>query len=124
MLQHITPLSLRAAERTGSLVREFGTSACNLVINNFSYDETHLGYRPGILSIIDRAGISLLGIIPYNEAIQRYQEEGILIGQTGSFTECKSAFSNIAARVSAEMRILTLFNGFSAAIKKRYIEAL
>lgn len=115
------PASLRAAERTGSLVREFGTSACNLVINNFSYDETHLGYRPGILSIIDRAGISLLGIIPYNEAIQRYQEEGILIGQT-DLTECKSAFSNIAARICGNE--VPLFNGFSAAIKKRYIEAL
>ena len=61
------------------------------------------------------------GIIPYNEAIQRYQEEGILIGQT-DLTECKSAFSNIASRICGND--IPLFYGFPNAIKKRYIEAL
>lgn len=115
------PASLRAAEKTGSLVRGYGAKTSALVINSFSYDETREGYRPGILSIIDRAGLPLLGIVPFSEAVQRYQEEGILIGQT-NLRECKSAFDNIAARICGDD--LPLFSGFSKSVKRNYIEAL
>lgn len=115
------PASLRAAERTVSVLRSFGAEEHALVINGFSYGETHLGYRPGILSIIDRSGVPLLGIIPYSESIQRYQEEGILVGQT-SLHECRAAFDNIAARICGDD--VRLFNGFPGGTRKRYMEAI
>ena len=115
------PASLRAAERTGALVQSFGARESFLVINNFSYSETKLGYFPGILSVIDRAGIGLLGIIPDDETIQRYQEDGILVAQTG-LVECKAAFTNIAARICGED--VPLFAGFPKKAARKYLAAL
>ena len=92
-----------------------------LVINNFSNSETKLGYFPGILSVIDRAGIGLLGIIPDDETIQRYQEDGILVAQTG-LVECKAAFTNIAARICGED--VPLFAGFPKKAARKYLAAL
>ena len=103
------PASLRAAERTGALVQSFGARESFLVINNFflQRDKARIFSRH---SVGDRQSRHrLLGIIPDDETIQRYQEDGILVAQTG-LVECKAAFTNIAARICGED--VPLFAGF------------
>lgn len=112
------PAAIRAAERTGILVREYGTGESFLLINDFAQKEVKKGYHPGILSVIDRTGIRLIGAVPHDERISRFQENGILIPET-NMVDCVAAFKNVAARLQGDD--VPLFEGFNEKDNSAYL---
>ncbi len=92
------PASIRAAERTGILLDELGVKSKKLIINCFNADGIEFGVQPSILEIIDKTGLQLIGIIPYDEKLSEKQACGQDV-----FTLKKSnaaiAFQNISKRV-------------------------
>lgn len=103
------PASIRAAERTGILLEECGVTDRKLIINCFQMDGKEFDGQPGILEIIDKTYIQLLGIIPYESRLTEAQSKGEDV-----FTIPKSntayAFCNIAQRL--EGRTVPLFTSF------------
>ncbi len=103
------------------LYKSFGARESFLVINNFflQRDKARIFSRH---SVGDRQSRHrLLGIIPDDETIQRYQEDGILVAQTG-LVECKAAFTNIAARICGED--VPLLRAFRKKAARKYLAAL
>jgi septum site-determining protein MinD len=103
------PASIRAAERTGILLSEEGVASRKLIINCFDADSVEFGIQPGLLEVIDKTCIQLLGIIPYDARLAEQQSKGQDV-----FTLTKAnaaiAFANIAKRVSG--RSVPLFTDF------------
>ncbi len=103
------PASIRAAERTGILLSEAGVESRFLIINCFGPDGIEFGVQPGLLEVIDKTAIRLIGIIPYEAALAEKQAKGEDV-----FTLPRSnaavAFSNIAKRLTG--RNIPLFTDF------------
>lgn len=103
------PASLRAAERTGMMLSENGVEERKLIINCFEADAIQVGINPGLIDVIDRTCIQLVGMIPYDAELAAYQSRGedvFLINKSNSAV----AFSNIANRLYG--RNVPLFSGF------------
>lgn len=100
------PASIRAAERTASLMREWGALPCRLVISMFEDGAAKDGIRAGLLEIIDKTHVRTLGVIPKDRSLLLAQEEGKLPSPR---TKAARAFKNIAARLTGEE--IPLFSG-------------
>ena len=79
VVMHPHDMALRAAEITGRELEELGIAEKHLVINSFDADAVKKGTRPGIVELIDRASIPLIGVIPYDSDITSAQNDGRLI---------------------------------------------
>ena len=103
------PASIRAAERTGILLSEEGVESRKLIINCFNADGIEFGTQPGLLEVIDKTCIQLLGIIPYDAHLAEQQARGKDVFSL-SKSNAAAAFYNIAKRVTG--RNVPLFTGF------------
>lgn len=103
------PASIRAAERTGILLAEEGVESRKLIINCFNADTTEFGTQPGLLEVIDKTCIQLIGIIPYDARLAEQQAKGkdVFTLKNANVT---AAFANIAKRVAG--RSIPLFSDF------------
>lgn len=113
-----SPVSIRAAQSTAGRIASVSTAAVKLVINPFDTDEIlkhRLKKRCGMLEIIDRSGIPLAGVIPYDYALQLSAENA---GIKCSPNTAK-AFENTAQRLCGKN--VPLFCGMKKNRKKRNI---
>ena len=103
------PASIRAAERTGMLLEEAGVKDRKLIINCFHDSGKEFEGQPGLLEVIDKTSIQLIGIIPYDVRLSDRQAEG---EDVFSIPSCNAAeaFRNIAIRLTG--RTVPLFTGF------------
>lgn len=108
------PASIRAAERTSFMLDELGIEDRRLIINRFDAASVKKGTRPGIIEIIDRTYIQLLGVIPNDTALSELQERGALIDELYK-TDVWSAFNNTATRLIG--RSVPLFHNFKNTYK-------
>ncbi len=103
--------ALRAAEKTALSLQEKGI-ASQLIVNFFDIDPSRKkARRAGLLDIIDRTGVPLLGVIPRCEALAEGAEEGILADRVpaGRGEPPLLPFDNIARRLLGED--VALFTG-------------
>lgn len=108
------PASVRAAERTSVTLDELGITDRRLIINRFDASAVKKGTRPGIIDIIDRTYIQLIGVIPYDTALSELQERGALIDELDK-TDIWTAFYNTATRLIG--RSVPLFHDFKNTYK-------
>ncbi|MBE6574508.1 MAG: hypothetical protein E7652_09000 [Ruminococcaceae bacterium] len=93
--------SLRAAEQTNSYLTELGVKKTRLIINCFEKQSVIKSELPGIIDIIDRTYVKLIGIIPSDPLFILAQRKGILIDSFRK-SDTVMAFRNIALRVMGE----------------------
>ncbi len=101
--------SLRAAECTNERLNELGVPSTRLLINCFDEERVKKGLLPGIIDIIDKTSVKLLGVIPTDHKFVLAQRNGKLIDSFG-ITNTVKAFLNIAVRVQGQS--VPLMNGF------------
>lgn len=102
------PVSMRAAEKTATLLSANGIAELKLVVNSFDFASAKDGRRAGILEMIDRSHVPLLGIVPHDEALLHAQERGVKITELTNALSAP-AFSNIAKRLTGEQ--VPIFRG-------------
>ena len=93
------PASIRSAEYTATLMREWGELPCLLVISMFEEYAAADGIRAGLLEIIDKTHIRTVGVIPRDRALLLAQEAGRLPDAKG---RAARAMKNIAARLTGD----------------------
>lgn len=115
------PASVRAAEKSGVLLDEYGVAQQHLVINCFDCGADKESGRTGIIEIIDMTRTPIIGVIPYEQRLMLKQEKGLLSGESGKAkkSNASAAFSNIAARLCGEKA--SLFKGFRKINRKRLL---
>ena len=107
--------TVRAAEKTDAYLAECGLTETRLIINEFDKRAVKKGGLPGIIDIIDRSRVRLIGVIPKDERAVAYQEKGILCD---SIEDCtfRRAFENMAKRT--EGKKVPLFDRFGFFSRK------
>lgn len=115
------PASIRAAERTGILLEECGVKDRKLIINCFKTDGKEFDGQPGLLEVIDKTCIQLLGIIPYEVQIVQTQSLGKDVFTIPS-SNAAQAISNIAVRLSG--RTVPLFASFKKVKREKLIRKI
>lgn len=110
------PASVRAAQATSELLAGRGLEDRRLVINRFDAGSVPDGRRAGALSIIDGAGVRLIGIIPNDLRFEDAQTRGRLIDSPPfrkngrPACDAAAAYANLAGRLRGES--VPLFRGF------------
>ena len=101
--------TVRAAEKTDAFLAEAGLTDTKLIINKFDRKAVRKGDLPGVIDIIDRSHVQLIGVIPRDDKAETYQEKGVLCDR---MKDCnlKRAFMNIAGRT--EGKNIPLLDGF------------
>lgn len=107
--------SLRAAEQTNQKLISLGVSSTRLIINCFDEKRVRRGELPGIIDIIDRTYVKLIGVIPNDANLIIAQRKGQLVCDFGDSNTVR-AFSNIARRINGES--VALLNGFKKINRK------
>ncbi len=120
------PASIRAAERTAGEISACSKAKMKLIINNFDASAVSRGAAPGIIDIIDRTSVMLVGVIPLDGRIGELQERGELMGGADGDkksplygTNIRTAFGNIAKRLCG--RQVPLLSGFSKIKRKQFV---
>ncbi len=90
--------SLRAAEQTNQMLCDLGVEKTKLVINCFDEQRVKKGELPGIIEIIDKTYVKLIGVVPTDPTFILAQRNGRLVDSFGK-TDTVQAFFNIAKRV-------------------------
>lgn len=97
-----SPSSVRAAEKTAFELYKLGKSEPRLIINMFNIPFVKKGFYPGILDIIERSSVKLLGVVPEDKIIDSIQQKGGLINCRGLTSDGITAASNIASRLEGD----------------------
>lgn len=116
------PISIRAAEKSGVILDEYGIGEQYLVINCFG-DRPRSANRMSIIEIIDATRTPIIGVVPYEQRLMLRQEQGILAGEVtekSRATNASAAFNNIAKRLLCER--VPLFCGFKRTNRKKLIK--
>ncbi len=93
------PASIRSAEHTATLMKEWGALPCLLVISMFEEYAAADGLRAGLLEIIDKTHVRTVGVIPRDRTLLLAQEKGVLPEAKG---RAARAMKNIAVRLTGE----------------------
>ncbi|MBQ9429854.1 MAG: P-loop NTPase [Clostridia bacterium] len=112
------PTSIRAAEKSGLILDEFGVGEQRLVINGFDMQKENLGKRAGVIEMIDRTRTPLCGIIPLDPRLTLLSEQG-QTALDGGKTNARTAFENIAGRLCGEN--IPLLRGFCGIRRKQLL---
>ena len=111
------PASIRAAEKTAISLTEMKVPDTRLIINCFDASAVRKGTLPGIIDIIDRTRVQLIGVIPLDRRMNEYQECGELLLSGSKRSDTAQAFQNIAERIDNRYRNLPLFSHFKHSMK-------
>ncbi len=109
------PAAVRAAERTAALLSAQNVPRCYMVLNSFRQKDVKEGLHPGIISMIDRIGVPLIGVVPDEPQISALQETGTLAVHSKECPNTATAFRNIAARLDGDS--VPIFRGFRNVIR-------
>lgn len=90
--------ALRGAEQTNQRLCDMGVTNTRLVINCFDKISVKNGMLPGIIDIIDKTYVKLIGVIPNDSGIIIAQRKGLLIDRFRK-SDTVTAFRNLALRV-------------------------
>ena len=93
--------SIRAAEETAKRISELGSAETRLIINSYDVKAARRGRLPGVLELIDRTRVRLIGIIPRDDSMLERQVTGSLAASDGRSRSGK-AFANVARRLDGE----------------------
>ena len=116
------PASIRAAERTGSLLNDLGTISKRLIVNCFNEDGFEKkDSKPGLIEIIDKTCLQLIGIIPYDEQLSEKQANGEDVFTVKS-SNAACAFANIAKRI--EGKNIPLFTDFKKINRRSILDKI
>ncbi|MBR4880952.1 MAG: AAA family ATPase [Clostridia bacterium] len=107
--------SLRAAEQTNQRLCDLGVKKTKLIINCFDQQRVKKGELPGIIDIIDKTFVKLIGVIPTDHTFVLAQRKGKLVDSFG-ITNSVRAFFNIALRI--EGNSIPLMNDFKKIDRK------
>jgi septum formation inhibitor-activating ATPase MinD len=113
--------SIRAAERTGILLEECGVTDRRLIINCFHTHGKEFEGQPGLLEVIDKTCIQLIGIIPFEERLVDAQSQGLDIFTIPS-SNAAEAISSIALRITG--KTVPLFTGFKKVKRTELIKKI
>lgn len=113
------PTAIRGAEKSGMLLDEHGVAEQYLIINGFDTDIESFNRRAGVLEMIDRTRTQLLGIIPMDTEINLLSEEGKNVFGKKKKSNSRTAFENIARRLSGES--VALMKGFKRFKRNKFI---
>lgn len=110
-----TAPSLRAAESCGVRLRRMEAPRMRMILNRAVLDEK----KPHpFLSMIDQAGIRLVGIVPFDPAVVTAQEKGIMAKDSaGPLTV--AAFRNVALRL--KQKNVPLLSGCKGIDRRRLL---
>lgn len=114
-----SPSSVRAAEKTAFELHRLGKSDPRLIINMFNIPFVKKGFYPGILDIIERSSVKLLGVVPEDRIIDSIQQKGGLINCRELTSDGITAASNIASRIDGES--ISLMQSIMRASKREKI---
>ncbi len=114
--------AIRAAEVTAGKLSALGLESIRLVINSYRANGVKRKILPDVFESVTRAGIPLLGAIPYDPKIIELQEKGILpLTQNNFFLyPFEAAIANIAKRIMGE-KIPLFKNVKMFTPRKKYI---
>ena len=90
--------ALRAAEQTNQRLCDLGVPKTKLTITRFDEHRVKRGELPGIIEIIDKTYVKLIGVIPTDHTFVLAQRNGKLVDSFG-ITNTVRAFFNIALRL-------------------------
>ena len=94
-----SPSAVRAAEKTAFELYRLGKTSPRLIINMFNIPFVKKGYYPGIIDIIERSSVKLLGVVPADSGIDSIQQRGGLINCLTLTSNGNKAVKNIACRL-------------------------
>ena len=119
-----TQVSIRAAEKTAIAINELcadtRTPDTYLVVNGFRAYDAKIGEKPGLYDIITKAGLPLLGVIPFDTEMVRTQELGVPVcDHNKGKVPFWRAICNIARRL--EGANVALLDGIRTGTKKNEI---
>ena len=119
-----TATSIRAAEKTAIAINELAGEGhapqTSLVVNGFRAADAKKGEKPGLYDIINKAGLPLAGVIPFDTEMVRAQELGVPVcQQNGGKLPFWKAVSNIVSRL--EGKNVGLLEGIRTGTKKSEI---
>lgn len=97
-----SPSAVRAAEKTAFELYRLGKTSPRLIINMFNIPFVKKGYYPGIIDIIERSSVKLLGVVPADSGIDSIQQRGGLINCLTLRSNGGRAIKNIALRLNGE----------------------
>lgn len=103
------PAAIRAAERTGMLLQEYGIDRRRLIINMFDPKQFASAPDSGPLAMIDETCLRLLAIIPFDPAVMTFQAEGRSISEI-KHSDVPVAYHNLFSRICGQN--VPLFTGF------------
>lgn len=115
-----SPSAVRAAEKTAFELYRRGKTDPRLIINMFNVPFVKKGYYPGIIDIIERSSVKLLGVVPADSAIDSIQQRGGLINCLTLTGNGSTAVSNIARRLEGE-HVSLLHSIMKAAKRERLL---
>ncbi len=97
--------SLRGAERMARVLEDAGVQQVRLVVNRIRRRLIRLGAVGTVDDAMDATGLCLLGIVPEDEDVSIYAEQGKLIA-SDRMRSAAEAYANIAARLDGDERPL------------------
>jgi septum site-determining protein MinD len=103
------------------LLEESGVKTKKLIINCFHADGKEFEGQPGLLEVIDKTSIQLLGIIPFDSRLSDRQAQGEDVFTIPSCNAAE-AFTNIAIRLTG--RTVPLFTGFKKIKRNELIKKI
>ena len=115
--------SIRAAEVTAGKLGALGLESTRLVINSYRSKGVKKKILPDVFDSVSRAGIPLLGVVPYDPRIIELQEKGILpfsVDKTFIYP-FEAAFGNIGKRIIGE-KIPLFENVKPFTLRKKYVK--
>ena len=93
--------ALRAADETQRRLAEHGVEYTRLIVNCYDRRAVKRGRLPGVVEMIDRASVRLIGVVPYDPEFTKMQIDGTLAVEKPK-TAAAKAFNNIARRICGE----------------------
>lgn len=106
--------SIRGAEYAASMLEKNGAQTMRLVICAFDLHGVEKKERAGIIEMIDSSLLPCAGVVPYDEKLQYYQDQGRIADEK---LISQIAYRNIARRISG--KDVRLFDGMGKIERKR-----
>ncbi len=116
------PTSIRAAERTGSVLLDLGITQRRLVINCFDLNPADTVQEPFSLSgVIDDTYLQLISVIPFDSRVMAYQAAQKPVYMIKG-SNVPIAYQNLASRICGVQ--VPLFTGFRGVSRSRLLKHL